>query len=150
MWNLDENRLLKIKVKNRKKQIVFIVGVVITVLIVLKMLLGISTNTGQQSYEQYCASCHGKQGEGFLGLVPPLANTEWLYENYKQIPCVIKNGIKDTIIAGGQIYTEEMLGLPQLNEIQIANISNYIISHFSEQSHFFTEQAVKDALKNCK
>lgn len=115
-----------------------------------KTLNMIAQNPGASTYQSHCASCHGLKGEGIGKLVPPLANTDWLEANHHQIPCIIQNGIKDSILINGIWYKEEMLPHNDLNAIQIANVTNYIIKTFTEQKKFYLEKEIEDIIKNCK
>ena len=83
-------------------------------------------------------------------LVPPLANTDWLEENINQVPCIIRHGIKDSLFVNGVWYNEEMLGLAQLNDIQVANITNYISKRFTKEQTFFTQDKVDELLNACE
>jgi hypothetical protein len=43
-----------------------------------------------------------------------------------------------------------MLGLAQLNDIQVANITNYISKRFTKEQTFFTQDKVDELLNACE
>lgn len=135
---------------NRKKTALIAVLVLLGFYLLTKGLNAISSSPGAKSYQYYCAKCHGKEGEGLGTLVPPLNNADWVKTNGDLLACVIRYGIKDSILVNGQWYSEEMLGLSALSEVQIANICNYISSNFTEEKHFYTQEEIETSLKACK
>ncbi len=133
----------------KKTAIIAVVGI-FGFWILTKTLNMLAQNPGASSYESHCAKCHGSQGEGIGRLVPPLANTDWLEQNHEQIPCIIQNGLKDSILINGVWYFEEMLPHADLNEIQITNITNYITKTFTKEKKFYLEQEVESLLDTCE
>ena len=85
-----------------------------------------SYSQGESLYKFYCASCHMEDGSGLKSLIPPLANSDYLKDNQSSLPCLIKNGIKGPITVNGKIYDTEMVGIGNLNDVQINNIINFI------------------------
>lgn len=114
-----------------------------------KTLNMLAKSPGAASYEAHCASCHGMNGNGIGRLVPPLNDVDWLVENHQQIPCIIQNGLKDSIFVNGDWYHEEMLPHKDLNSIQITNITNYIIKSFTEEKTFYLQKDVDQLLNDC-
>lgn len=73
---------------------------------------------GKAIFDQSCMACHGANGEGSIG--PNLTDDYWLHGGtIKKIFATIKYGVPDK----GMIPWEQ-----QLSPIQIAQVSNYIIS----------------------
>jgi len=114
-----------------------------------KTLNNLAQNPGAISYDIHCAKCHGKQGEGIGKLVPPLANTDWIEQNYNQIPCIIQNGLKDSVLIDGVWYNEEMLPHENLNTVQITNITNYITKTFTKDKKFYLQEDIENLLNDC-
>ncbi|MDA8979544.1 cytochrome c [Chitinophagales bacterium] len=133
----------------RTKTALIAVGVMLGFWLLTKGLNSLVRSPGATSYAYNCAQCHGENGEGIGQLVPPLANTDWLEENINQVPCIIRHGIKDSLFVNGVWYNEEMLGLAQLNDIQVANITNYISKRFTKEQTFFTQDKVDELLNAC-
>ena len=134
---------------DRRKYAFIAVAGIIGFWVLTKALNAIAENPGGQDYTTHCAKCHGDEGEGIGALVPPLAQTDWLTENQDQIPCIIKHGLKDSILVEGIWYKEEMLPVAQLNNIQIGNITNYISKTFSKTQKFYSQIEIEALLEDC-
>ena len=104
---------------------------------------------GKSSYQSKCASCHGDNGEGIKTLVPPLANADFALHNFDSIPCWLKNGLNHPIKVNGIEYDQPMYGL-EMDEIQIANVMNYISKELLHSDKEINSLTVKKLLKGCK
>lgn len=135
---------------NRKKIAIIFLASVIGILIIGNALKNISPDIGQKSYELHCAGCHGKDGLGLGGIVPPLANADWVKNNQDKLACVIKNGMEGEVTVNGKIYNQEMLGLPYLSDIQITNIINYINASWGNNYGFVKVESIEQQLRNCQ
>jgi len=104
---------------------------------------------GQILYETFCANCHMEDGTGLTGVIPPLKNVDFLTTHKRELPCIIRFGLTGKIQVNGRYYEQEMTGIPELTEFEIANILNYV--NFSWNSPFeYTKVAdVKTALEEC-
>lgn len=90
------------------------------------------SNDGQEIYRSLCASCHMQDGEGAegAGFYPSLVNNEKL-ESPVYIEDVILYGVHAMPAIGGL-----------LNDEQIANVINYVRSHFD--NHYRDKVSAKD------
>lgn len=95
---------------------------------------------GRITYIQSCASCHGDNGEGIALLVPPLREADYLYAYFEKLPCLIRNGMDDTIIVNGKMYYQPMYPI-KLNDVEIANLMNFM------QDTFMSERKNKSAIR---
>jgi len=131
---------------------------VIALLFVFRAVLGGSGNeVGGKIYQGYCASCHGTEGEGFGGLVPPLASSDYLQKNQDDLACIILYGLEGTISVNGKTYDQPMagigfdeLGLPRLSPSQIQQLINFIQSNWGNEGSKINRKQVTDALKSCE
>ena len=106
---------------------------------------------GRTLYTRLCANCHQENGEGLRGLVPPVAKSDYLSAHRSELPCVVKVGLKGTIVVNGVTYgTQEMTGLKGSSEYEIANILNYISTTWGNSEKIWTSDEVRDGLKNCE
>lgn len=105
---------------------------------------------GGRLYKVYCENCHMQDGKGLRGLIPPLANSDFLTKNKEQIPCIIKNGLKGAIIVNDTTYNTEMEGNPELSAVQINNIINYIYHAWNNDLKKSNINDVEKYLQNCK
>jgi cytochrome c oxidase cbb3-type subunit 3 len=75
-------------------------------------------SAGKTIYEQNCAVCHGKAGEGLVG--PNLTDEFWLHGGgIKNVFKVVKNGVPEK----GMIAWQD-----QLNPLQMQQVSSFILS----------------------
>jgi len=74
---------------------------------------------GQEIYQNYCSSCHGKQGEGLSGLGPNLTDEYWLHGGSFQD---IYKTINEGVVEKGMAAWNEVL--PQEEIKQVASFVN--------------------------
>lgn len=97
---------------------------------------------GKTLYTNLCSGCHGNNLEGFASLYPPLDNSMRIKVIRNALPCIITKGIKhntaslDSSLIG-------MPGFPQLNEIDLSNLLNYMNSNYWELQKFDLEEINK-------
>ncbi len=104
---------------------------------------------GERLYKTHCANCHMDQGGGLGALIPPLAGADYLAKNRDKLACMIRYGLKDTIVVNGKTYAEQMVGNEKLNDIQIANVVNYVLQSWGNNVPPLTFEAAQKALENC-
>lgn len=104
---------------------------------------------GEILYNNFCANCHMENGAGLEGLIPPLAEADWIRENQDQLACVIRHGMQGPIEVNGRTYNEEMPGVPQLSEFEIANVINYINHAWNNDFGYVSYEKVKSTVDNC-
>ncbi len=104
---------------------------------------------GKILYENFCVSCHMPDGKGLKSLIPTLVKADYLIENPLKTACIIRYGLKDTIMVNGNQYSQEMAAITVLSDFEIANIMNYIHSSWGNDMPFVTLAQVKEALDIC-
>jgi mono/diheme cytochrome c family protein len=122
-------------------------------LFLLVVLIACKVNPYQEGgrlYKVHCENCHMQDGKGLRGLIPPLANSDYLVKNKEKIPCIIKYGIKGPIIVNDTTYNTEMAAIPELTDVQINNILNYISFEWNNGQNESNINDVKQALQNCQ
>ena len=97
---------------------------------------------GKRLYERFCADCHMVDATGVADLYPTLLGRNTL-ENFKDIPCIIRSGIDDTTTA------VKMLGFPQLTDVQINNIVNYMVRDLLSSDKQLHLPETKELLLEC-
>jgi mono/diheme cytochrome c family protein len=105
---------------------------------------------GERLYRQHCANCHGNQGEGLGALIPPLAQADYLKQHWETTPCLIKNGLNDTIVVNGKMYDQPMPVNAKLSDIEIANILNFIGNSWGNQLPIQQLNNVRTQLGKCR
>jgi hypothetical protein len=88
-------------------------------------------------------------GVGLESLIPTLVKADYLLENPLKTACIIRNGLKDTILVNGKIYGQEMAAIPALSDFEITNIMNYIHSSWGNKMPYVTLEEVKKSLDSC-
>lgn len=105
---------------------------------------------GKIMYENFCVNCHMEDGSGLIGNIPPLAGADYLTKHADQLACVIRYGLEGEITVNGKKYSAPMAGVPQLTDVEIANIINYINHEWGNDNGYTTITQVQDQLKNCQ
>jgi mono/diheme cytochrome c family protein len=105
---------------------------------------------GERIYDAYCAPCHMEEGQGLMGLYPPLAKSDYLAAHHDELACIIRHGLQDTIVVNGTTYDIPMLPITSLNEVQITNVINYISHAWGNDAGYTRIPDVKETLSSCK
>lgn len=105
---------------------------------------------GERLYKTNCANCHMDNGEGLSALIPPLAGADFLEKNREKLPCVLRYGLKDTIVVNGRIYAEAMPGVATLSDIHITNILNYINNSWGNRHAPYRLEETQQLLDKCR
>ncbi|MFK7950346.1 MAG: cytochrome c [Saprospiraceae bacterium] len=105
---------------------------------------------GKILYTNFCVNCHGENGENLAELIPPLANSDYLTKNKDKVACLIYYGYKGKMTVNGKEYNQQMPANPSLNDIDIANLINYINNHFGNENGYTQLKEVQEALNNCE
>jgi mono/diheme cytochrome c family protein len=104
---------------------------------------------GAALYQSHCQNCHGAQGEGLGGLIPPLTDPVFLKTKTGSLACFIKNGLKGNIKVSNKLYDDEMLPA-DLTPLEIAEILTYVDNSFGNKTGIVTSASAEAALKLCK
>ena len=105
---------------------------------------------GERLYKTNCANCHMDNGEGLSALIPPLAGADYLEKNREILPCVLRYGLKDTIVVNGKVYAEQMPGVATLTDIHITNILNYINNTWGNRHAPYRLDETQRLLDKCR
>jgi len=88
-------------------------------------------------------------GSGLKGLYPPLAGADYLAKNQDKIACIIRYGLTDSILVNDKIYSQEMPGVKDLNDVQITNIINYVNHAWGNQLSHVKVEDLRKKLRDC-
>ncbi len=105
---------------------------------------------GEILYENFCANCHMEDGTGLIGNIPPLAGADFLTKYADQLPCIIRYGVTDTLTVNGKQYAAPMAGIPELTDIEVTNVINYINHAWGNDNGFTRPTDVQVILEGCK
>ena len=104
---------------------------------------------GEALYKHYCASCHMDDGSGLVALFPPLIDADYFREHRADFACIVRYGIDHPIRVNDVQFTTPMEGIARINEVEIANIFNYIQSTWYPELSVLSEKDVKQQLLRC-
>lgn len=104
---------------------------------------------GHSIYDSVCANCHMEDGTGLKGLIPPLANSDYLKNNQLDVACIIRYGQEGEIVVNGKTYNQPMAGIHYLTDTEIANIINYINHAWGNDYGMVDFKNLRIKLKEC-
>ncbi len=104
---------------------------------------------GEQLYLKHCGNCHQSNGTG-LGLVyPPLNKSDYMENNFAQVLCLMKHGIKGELTVNGKSYVQPMPGVQSLTDLEIAEIATYIYNSWEHNRGIVEVTEASQVLRNC-
>ncbi|MGF1638006.1 MAG: c-type cytochrome [Cyclobacteriaceae bacterium] len=115
-----------------------------------KIKLAQYMNEGRVLYERHCANCHQSDGYGLARLYPPLRNSDYLKADIPRAVCIIRYGLSGEIKVNEQVFNMKMEGIAELKDLEIAEITTYIMNKFADSVVLVSVGDVRDYLKNCE
>jgi len=109
---------------------------------------GDSYMRGQMLYVDFCVRCHLPDGTGETGLIPPLANADFLQDIQATVQS-IKYGIHGPINVNGVIYNNTMAPMGLEND-EIADVTNYILNSWGNTADAIVTEAYVRGIKETK
>lgn len=92
---------------------------------------------GKTHYQLICAACHQPDGQGMIGVAPPLAGSSWVEESFEIPAKIVLHGLQGPIEVSGEKWDLPMLGFGSnktvLNDEKIAGILTYIRREWGNQ-----------------
>ncbi len=104
---------------------------------------------GKRLYDVYCSNCHQKNGEGLARLYPPLRNSNYLLPNKDKVICGIRYGQKGEIIVNGISFSQEMPAIPNITDLEIAEIATFVYTEFADSVQIITINEVRAIMEKC-
>jgi len=104
---------------------------------------------GYQLYTANCSNCHQPDGRGMANLYPPLVSSVAL-KNKGLLSCIIKYGMKDTILVAGKQFSRPMPANPKLTELEIAEIMTFVSVKWAKDSVYTRIGFVTGSLADCQ
>ncbi|MCC5938600.1 MAG: c-type cytochrome [Lunatimonas sp.] len=94
---------------------------------------------GRSHYLSACAGCHGSDGAGVRRMGPPLAASEWVIGDEKQLSLIVLHGMEGPIEVNGVLYDspEILPSMPahtRLDDGTLAAILTYIRNEWGNQA----------------
>jgi cytochrome c553 len=104
---------------------------------------------GKRLYDVHCSNCHQKDGMGLARLYPPLKNSDYLLPNKDKVICGIRHGQKGEIVVNGISFNQEMPAIPNISDLEIAEIATFIYTEFADSVQIVTINEVREIMENC-
>ncbi len=104
---------------------------------------------GQQRYVQYCSNCHQKDGSGLGRLYPPINQSDFVDQHFREVVCSMRNGLRGSMLVNGQEYNQPMPGIPYLTDLEVAEITTYIYNTWGRNRGLVTVQEVQQISVAC-
>ncbi len=104
---------------------------------------------GSVVYQTRCQNCHGANGEGLQGLMPPLTDPVFLKANKATLACSIKYGLKGKVTISKRPFDGQMPP-NDLPPIEIANVLTYITNSFGNKMGTINSDQVAGDLGKCR
>lgn len=105
---------------------------------------------GRILYENFCQNCHMQDGTGLKSVIPSLKNSEYLLNNQDKLVCLIRHGLKDTIITNNKTFVQSMPGSLKLTQGDITNIINYINNAWGNNYGIIRYEDVLKQFESCR
>lgn len=102
---------------------------------------------GKALYLEHCAACHKPDGKGYVTVIPPLANSDYIAADVNRLVSAVVDGLSGPITVNGIRYDGVMPPMTHVSDAQLAAIFNYILREWSNQAHEFTSQDIADYRK---
>lgn len=104
---------------------------------------------GRELYVSACANCHMEDGSGLAELIPPLNGSDLVRRNPDLLPCLVRYGMEGPATVKGITYNQAMAPVTGLNDVELANILNYIQYQWGDPDRFYSPDEIRRILKGC-
>ena len=103
---------------------------------------------GAKVYRNQCAQCHQADGNGVLGVYPPLVASDWVTGHPQVVSRILINGLNGPILVKGSSYNGNMpafgpSGLA-LSDRDIAGVITYIRQEWGNSATEVTEATIAE------
>lgn len=98
---------------------------------------------GKKVYDEYCVTCHMKNGEGTPNVYPPLAKSDYMKKNRKGNISNLLWGLKGEITVNGKKFNGVMTPIPdKYGDKDIAAVLTYVYNSFGNRGPVVSEKEV--------
>ena len=126
------------------------IGLILLLFLGRSMFGNTTARVGERLYQANCSGCHGVEGEGFRGLVPPLAGADYWQERREDLPCIITKGMEGEILVNGKSFNQPMAGIENLTISQVQSLINFMEKQWGDPNRKSSYQDIKDLLETCE
>ena len=97
---------------------------------------------GKEIYVTQCMTCHMQQGEGIVGVYPPLAKSDYLMADKNRAIKQVLEGTSGEMVVNGVTYYGFMTGFA-LNDKEVSDVLNYIRNSWGNKGEIVKPDEVK-------
>ena len=111
-----------------------------------------SKKNGAKVYNEYCSTCHQKDGKGLPNVYPPLYKSDYIKKNSKEtLIREVVFGKSGKVKVNGKEYNGVMAPLPKkYSDKDVSDVMTYVFNMFGNKKGRVTEADVKAARKKGK
>ena len=107
------------------------------------------SKAGQALYAGTCSVCHQNNGEGMVGVFPPLAKSDYLAaRSHDELITIVLNGLTGQVKVNGQDYNSVMPPMSQLTDDEVANILTYVNTSWGNANGAVSKEQVAKVRAN--
>lgn len=99
---------------------------------------------GKALYLEHCAGCHKGDGSGYVTVIPPLVNSDYIATDVNRLVSVAVDGLSGPITVNGLRYEGVMPAMSHLSDVELAAILNYVLRQWGNQAYEFSGQEIGD------
>jgi len=99
---------------------------------------------GEEAYLANCAACHQPDGTGLTGAFPPLAESDFLYGDRKEVLAAALFGLSGPITVNDVAYDGVMPSAGHLDDQMLAEILTYVFSSWGNSGAAVSVEEVAD------
>ena len=100
---------------------------------------------GQVLYTYHCENCHMADGSGLAKLIPHLDSSRLTLSDPAKLVCLIRKGLPKNPETG-----QEMPANRELNEVELANLINFLGYKYGDSPQTVMVEDVKNMLAGCQ
>jgi cytochrome c551 len=105
---------------------------------------------GEKLYLSYCSNCHQTTGTGLGLLYPPLNKSDFIDQQFEKVVCLIRQGVSGELVVNGKTYNQPMPAMPQLSDLEVAEIVTYLYNNWDRSRGLISVQDVSAMQSKCK
>jgi len=87
---------------------------------------------GAEIYKDFCVQCHLSNGNGVSGVFPPLAKSDYLFNDVDRSIRGIKYGLSGPIVVNEESY-DGVMAYQGLDNEEIADVMNFILNSWGNK-----------------
>lgn len=104
---------------------------------------------GEQLFMTKCSNCHQQDGSGLGRIYPPLNISDYMENNRNEVLCIMRYGREGELTVNGISYNMAMPPMPELTDLEIAQIATYIYNTWSHDEGLIDVKEASVVLDKC-